>query len=56
MQGKKKTSSWGGVADWYDDLLEKGEDTYLEKVILPNVLRLIDPKKGEQILLPFFVP
>ncbi|MES2953547.1 MAG: class I SAM-dependent methyltransferase, partial [Patescibacteria group bacterium] len=45
----KKNTSWGGVADWYDEHLEEG-DTYHSRVILPNLLRLLDIKKGEQIL------
>ena len=49
---KQRTSetSWGGVADWYDDLLEKSPDSYQAKVILPNLLRIVDPKPGEKIL------
>jgi SAM-dependent methyltransferase len=43
------TTSWGNVADWYDDLL-KEDDTYQSKVILPNLLRLVAPKKEEKIL------
>lgn len=47
MQNKNKTS-WGGVADWYQKLLS-GEGTYQKEVILPNLLRLLDIKKGEMI-------
>ena len=43
------SASWGSVASWYGKHLE-GSDTYHEKVILPNLLRLIDPKKGGVIL------
>lgn len=43
------TTSWGNVADWYDDLL-KEDDTYQSKVILPNLIRLVAPSKGEMIL------
>jgi len=43
------TTSWGGVAGWYDDLL-KEDDTYQAKVILPNLERLLDVQKGEVIL------
>lgn len=43
------TTSWGGVADWYDDLL-KEDDTYQLKVILPNLDRLLELKKDETIL------
>ncbi|GEM_PF-138622 len=42
-------TSWGGVAQWYDEHL-KTDNTYHQKVILPNVLRLVDPKKDETIL------
>lgn len=41
--------SWGAVATWYDKHL-KTPDTYHEKIILPNLLRLVDPQKGERIL------
>jgi len=42
-------TSWGGVAKWYDKHLT-GEDTYHAKVLLPNLLRLVAPHKGERIL------
>ncbi len=42
-------TSWGPVDAWYDDHLA-GEDTYHQKVILPNLLRLVDPKPGMTIL------
>jgi len=47
---KAKETSWGGVAAWYDALLEKDDDTYQTKVILPNLVRLMDIKKGERVL------
>ena len=43
-------TSWGKVAGWYDELLEKQTDTYQHEVILPNLLRVLAPKKGETIL------
>lgn len=43
-------TSWGGVADWYDELLEQSPDSFQEKVILPNLTRLVEPKKGMTIL------
>lgn len=46
---KKKTTSWGGVAHWYDTLLA-GTDTYQARVILPNLLRAMAIKKGERVL------
>jgi len=46
----KKTTSWGKVANWYNKHLEGGDDTYQEKLIKPNLLRILDPKPGEEIL------
>jgi ubiquinone/menaquinone biosynthesis C-methylase UbiE len=43
-------TSWGKVADWYNNLLEKDEDSYQRMLILPNLLRLLEVKKGETIL------
>ncbi len=40
-----KNTSWGQVAGWYDEMLEK-EGTYQKEVILPHVLRLVAPKPG----------
>ncbi|MDO8504844.1 MAG: class I SAM-dependent methyltransferase [Candidatus Liptonbacteria bacterium] len=48
MQKQSKTS-WGGVADWYEKLLS-GEGTYQKQVILPNLLRLMDIKPGDNVL------
>lgn len=42
-------NSWGGVADWYDEYLETNKDSYQEKVIAPNLLRILDIKKGMKI-------
>jgi ubiquinone/menaquinone biosynthesis C-methylase UbiE len=44
-----KRTTWGHVADWYDEHL-LGSDTYHEKVILPNILRLLDLKKTDTVL------
>ena len=46
---KRGDTSWGEVATWYDKHLNSA-DTYHEKVILPNLLRLVEPKKGEVLL------
>lgn len=43
------SASWGEVASWYDAHLNEA-DTYHEKVILPNLLRLIDAKPTDAIL------
>jgi ubiquinone/menaquinone biosynthesis C-methylase UbiE len=45
----KKDTSWNSVAGWYDDLLKTDTDSYQSKVILPNLLRVLDLKKGEQV-------
>ncbi len=47
---EKTNTSWGGVADWYDTHLETDTDSYQEKVIAPNLLRLLSLKKGDMIL------
>ncbi len=46
----KKDTSWGKVADWYDELLEKKDGTYQKDLILPNLLRLLSPQRNETIL------
>jgi len=48
MKNSPKDTSWNKVADWYDNLL-KDDDSYQAKVILPNLLRFLDLKKGEQV-------
>jgi len=47
--GKNKNTSWGNVADWYDEHL-KGEDTYHAKVIAPNLLRILNAGEGMKVL------
>ncbi|HEY4500502.1 MAG TPA: class I SAM-dependent methyltransferase, partial [Candidatus Paceibacterota bacterium] len=44
-----KTTSWGGVADWYNTSINDA-DSYQARVILPNILRLLAPEKGKKIL------
>lgn len=45
----KKDTSWEKVASWYDEHLEGG-DTYQAKVILPNLMRMLDLKKETRVL------
>ena len=45
----KKDTSWGKVADWYDEVVAD-PDSYQKKVILPNIVRLVAPKKGLRVL------
>mgnify|MGYP003543043375 FL=1 len=43
------TESWGNVAEWYHEHLG-ASDTYHQQVLLPHLLRLVDPKAKEKIL------
>ena len=43
------STSWGHVADWYEQYLG-GDDTYQQKVIKPNLLRVMNIAKGEAVL------
>ena len=43
-------TSWGGVADWYNNHLEKSDDTYHTKVIFPNLLRMLGDVTGKKVL------
>ncbi len=45
---KRKDTSWSKVAIWYDELL-KNDDSYQAKVIVPNLMRFLDLKRGEQV-------
>src|SRR3989338_9675115 len=49
-QRKSGDTSWEKAAEWYDELLESGEGTYQHDLILPNVTRLLELKKGEKVL------
>lgn len=44
------TTDWGGVADWYDQLVGESGSEYHREVVLPGVMRLVDPQKGERVL------
>lgn len=46
---ESKNTSWGEVSDWYDSTVEDS-DSYQQKVILPNLLRVVSPTKGTKIL------
>lgn len=47
---KPHSSSWGHVAEWYNDVLETGNDTYQQQVILPNLLRILEPLSGKKVV------
>ena len=46
----KSNTSWGNVAGWYDEMLETSEDSYQKNVILPNILRVLNLRKGNRVL------
>ncbi len=46
---KDTQTSWGPVHEWYNEHLS-GPDTYHSKVLLPNLIRLIEPKAEMHIL------
>lgn len=46
----REDTSWGKVASWYDSHLETSKETYHEKVVYPNLLRLLGEVKGKKIL------
>lgn len=43
-------TSWDEQAEWYSDLLDSNPDSYQEKVIKPNLLRLMAVKPQEPLL------
>src|SRR3989338_9547159 len=46
---KATPTSWGKVAEWYDETVEQ-RGSYQQDLILPNLLRLMEIQKGERIL------
>ena len=46
---KKKDTSWGFVAKWYDGMVSD-DDSYQTKVIAPNLARLMALHDGEKVL------
>ncbi len=45
----KKNTSWGNVADWYDDTI-KDDNSFQTHVIAPNMQRLLNITKGQSVL------
>ena len=41
---------WDNVAGWYDSYLEHSSDTYQDKVIAPNMLRMLGLTKNDRVL------
>lgn len=46
----KQNTSWDKQAEWYDNLLSQNPNSYQERVIKPNLLRLMNIKSGEKVL------
>jgi ubiquinone/menaquinone biosynthesis C-methylase UbiE len=46
---KPAQTSWGVVAEWYDDAVSN-PDSYQKNVVMPNILRVLEPKKGMTVL------
>lgn len=46
---KNITTSWGKEAGWYDQVVSDN-DSYQNKVILPNLIRLMEINPGEKVL------
>ena len=50
MANNNETTSWGGVAAWYEALLSTKKGTYQSNVILPSLLRLMKIQPNEKVL------
>ncbi|MCK9497395.1 MAG: methyltransferase domain-containing protein [Candidatus Colwellbacteria bacterium] len=46
---KKENTSWGKVASWYDEAVSQ-KDSYQKSLILPNILRMSEVKKGDNVI------
>jgi ubiquinone/menaquinone biosynthesis C-methylase UbiE len=44
------TTDWNNVADWYDQLVGEAGSEYHREVVLPGVVRLLNPKPGERMI------
>jgi ubiquinone/menaquinone biosynthesis C-methylase UbiE len=49
-QKPQQKTDWGDVADWYDQLVGESGSEYHREVVLPGVLRLINPQPGQRVL------
>jgi ubiquinone/menaquinone biosynthesis C-methylase UbiE len=43
-------TDWGNVASWYDALVGEAGSEFHREVVLPGVLRLLNPQAGEKVL------
>jgi SAM-dependent methyltransferase len=48
--GTGDRTDWGDVANWYDTLVGDQGSEYHKHVVLPGVIRLLEPKSGQEIL------
>ena len=46
----RSSTDWSGVAGWYDQLVGESGSEYHREVVLPGVLRLLNPRAGEAIV------
>jgi ubiquinone/menaquinone biosynthesis C-methylase UbiE len=47
--GRDTNTSWGNEAEWYDNYLADS-DSYQRQIIMPSIVRIIDPHPGKKIL------
>ncbi|MEI6042694.1 MAG: methyltransferase domain-containing protein [bacterium] len=45
----KNNTSWGNEAEWYDNYLADS-DSYQKQIIMPNIIRIINPTVGQKVL------
>ena len=48
--GGNPTTDWNNVADWYDQLVGEAGSEYHREVVLPGVLRLLNPAPGQRVV------
>ncbi|HEY7087915.1 MAG TPA: class I SAM-dependent methyltransferase [Tepidisphaeraceae bacterium] len=49
-QAQPQQTDWGNVAGWYDQLVGESGSEYHRQVVLPGVLRMLDPKPQQKLL------
>src|SRR5436190_803054 len=45
-----KATDWGEVANWYDQLVGEAGSEYHREVVLPGVIRLLQPQRRQKII------
>ncbi|MFA6133200.1 MAG: pseudouridine synthase [Phycisphaerae bacterium] len=45
-----RETGWDNVAQWYEGLIERRRSDYHEDLVVPGVLRLLSPRKGQRVL------